>query len=204
MMRERYEYIKSYIDSINKELNNNLCPEIKPASILRYALYANCIEGSLNVWDDVFDCLADQEKKLSIIVSYAFLWDAAISTRNLSEKPKDFVNLEINPNVLIRDITNVMCVPFCCFEEVEIITYLQKKKLFSADDSKGTFFKIGDEIRGHIMHYKVINVYFDGEKTMVKVCSLHDPDNPDKILLLPESEMVGTYRITNPVEFQID
>lgn len=196
------EYIMRYIKAISQELDTSIYPDIKDAIILRYPLYSNCIDRSFYIWEDLFNSLDDKEKKYYIIYCYAILLDADISTRNQDDMPKDYIRLAIDPNKLSRVIAKLMGEDFMCYEEMERIVYNIRKRLFPFPDPRGTYYKIGDELHGHIFHYKVIDVFQEDGETMIKFHTINSYDNITNIIVQSESEMINYYRITKPVEFQ--
>ena len=195
------EYVQNYITRINKRLNNHFYPEIKGAELYRYPLFCNAVEQTILIWEDLFNILDDKEKQYYILYAYAMLLNEDISTRNLEVKPKDYVMLSTNPNEFCREVFHQMGEKFCFFEEMEKSIYNKKQKLFPFPDPRGTYFKIGDEVRGHIIRYKVIDIFPEGEEIMVKLQSVHDHGSPN-VFVLTERDMINEYYITAPVEYQ--
>lgn len=74
--------------------------------------------------------------------------------------------------------------------------------MFPFPNPKGTFFKVGDEIRSGITKFKITDIFYDKNKVMVTARSLHSIYKVSRIITLPETEMLEYYRIVNPIEFQ--
>ena len=79
--------------------------------------------------------------------------------------------------------------------------YSIKAQVFPFPDPKGTYFKIGDEIRSGITKFKVCDIFTDENTVKVTARSISSYDNMSKIITLPEIKMMQYYRIINPAEF---
>lgn len=198
------EYIREYVDKLNKELDTYICPEIEDAELLRYPLYCNCVERVFYLWEDLFESLSANQKDYIIIFSYAILLDADISLRNQDYNKGDSIRLAIDPNKLTKVLCKIMNVPFRNFDEMQRVVYHKKQLLFPFPDTRGTFFKVGDEIKTTIFHYKVIDVYSDDGAIMVKAHSLNNHNNITKIIAMREREMIDRFIVTKPVEFRTE
>ncbi|MCQ4022801.1 hypothetical protein [Ruminococcus sp. zg-924] len=195
------EYILNYVNEINKAMDTNVKVELQEATLYRYALYANCIENKIICWSELFNNLSEEQKKLHIIHAYTILLDAQISRRGSINENEEFVQLLINPNKLARVICRLMNVSFLNYEELQIEIHEVKARLFPFPDPKGTFYKVGDEVREGIVKFRIDNIFMDNGDVMITATSLNGFSN-NKIIMKKETEMMRYYRITKPVEFE--
>lgn len=197
------EYITNYISQINESLGIYVSVSVEEAVLKRYALYGYCIGNKVFCWSELFEQLDEHSKELHIIHAYALLLDADISRRGaINSTQSASVQLLLDPNKLARVICKLMNVDFVGFEELQkTIIYNIKSKLFPFPNPKGTFFKVGDEIRSGITKFKVTEVFYDKNKVMVTARSLNSIYKVSRIITLPETEMMEYYRIVNPAEF---
>lgn len=198
------EYITNYISEINELLGIYVSVSVEEATLNRYALYGYCIGNKLFCWSELFEQLDKHVKELHIIHAYALLLDADISRRGaINANHSASVQLLLDPNKLARVICKLMNVKFVSFEELQKTTiYNIKSKLFPFPNPKGTFFKVGDEIRSGITKFKVTDIFYDKNRVMVTARSLNSVYKVSRIITLPEVEMMEYYRIVNLAEFQ--
>lgn len=197
------EYITKYISSINKTLGVYVSASVEEAVLKRYALYGYCIGNKMICWSELFKHLDEYMKKIHIIHAYAILLDADISRRGaINTDQLSSVQLLLDPNKLARVICKLMNIEFTSFEELQKTSiYTIKSNLFPFPDPKGTFFKIGDEIRSGITKFKITDIFYDNNTVMVTARSLNSIYKISRIITLPEAEMMEYYRIVNPAEF---
>ena len=194
------EYVKNYIEKINFELDAYMDPVIRNAKTNRYPLYCNCIDRAFYICDELFSTLNEEQKKYYICYAYTILLDADISTRNRDDNSNGNIRLAIEPNRLSKIICKLMNVEYYDFEEMQKVIYNQRIQFFP--DLENSFYKVGDVIRDGIINYKVIDVYMEYNRIMVKAHSLYDYENMTKIIIKPEADMIGTYRIVSSTEHQ--
>lgn len=198
------EYITDYINRINETLGVYVSVSIEEAVLNRFALYDYCIGNKVYCWSELFEKLDQHTKELHIIHAYAILLDADISRRGaINADNSGKVQLLMNPDKLANVICKLMTVEFIGFEELQTtIIYNTKSKLFPFPNPRGTFFKIGDEIRSGITILKIKDIFYDKDKVMVTAQSLNSIHKVSRIITLPETEMMEYFRIVNPAEFQ--
>lgn len=198
------EYITNYISKINESLGIYVSISVEEATLNRYALYGYCIGNKVFCWSELFEQLDEHTKELHIIHAYALLLDAEISRRgavNINQSTS--VKLLLDPNKIAKVICKLMNVDFVGFEELQkTIIYNIKSKLFPFPNPKGTFFKVGDEIRSGITKFKITDIFYDKNTVMVTARSLNSIYKVSRIITLPEAEMMEYYRLVNPAEFQ--
>ena len=195
------EYILNYVNEINNTMDTYVKVKVQEAELHRYALYANCTENKIICWSELFDNLSEEQKKLHIIHAYAILLDAKISRRGSVNENEECIQLLINPDKLARIICKVMNVLFISFEELQIEIHEIKARLFPFPDPKGTYFKIGDEIRDGISEFRVDNIFADNGEVMITATSLNSFAY-NTIITEKETDMMRYYRITKPIEFR--
>lgn len=197
------DYIANYINSINNTLGIYVSVSVEEAVLKRYALYGYCIGNKVFCWSELFEQLDDYTKKLHIIHAYSILLDADISRRGaINTDHSSSVQLLLDPNKLAKVICKLMNVEFVGFEELQKTSiYTIKSGLFPFPDPKGTFFKVGDEIRSGITRFKITDIFYDNNTVMVTARSLNSIYKISRIITLPEEEMMEYYRIVNPAEF---
>ena len=198
------EYITNYINKINESLGIYVSVSVEEAVLNRYALYGYCIGNKVLCWSELFKQLDEHSKELHIIHAYALLLDADISRRGAINATRSAsVQLLLDPNKLARVICKLMNVEFVSFEELQKThIYKIKANLFPFPNPKGTFFKVGDEIRSGITKFKITDMFYDKNQVMVTARSLNNIYKVSQIITLPETEMMEYYRIVNPAEYQ--
>lgn len=203
-MSDNREYVERYINEINKELDAFVITEIKDAVNGRYPLYSNGISRTFYINDDLFSILTEEQKKLEICFSYAVLLDVDISTRNLDKGQEDSIRLAIDPNKLTKVICKLMGVEYHDFDRMQIIAYHQIRQ--ALPNLEFSFYRVGDIIRDSLIHYIIDDIFTESGEIMVKAHSVNSfiSDNVTKILIKPEVEMVGLYRIISPADTQND
>ena len=195
------EYIQQYIETINREINLKIQPNVKPAVFQRYPLYCNCIDKSF-YYSDMFSILNEDQQKYCIIFAYSVILDANLSSRTQAAKQNGTINLVVDPNKICYVLCKLMRVTCCEYDEMLIGFYQMKRKYYSYPDPNSYFFRPGDIIKCTIFHYLVLDIYPEGGEIMVKIRSLHDHGNLNSIIIRPEFEMISSYKIVKPVEFQ--
>lgn len=197
------EYILNYVDKINQIMDTYVKVEVQEATLHRYALYGNSTENKILCWSELFDNLTEEQKKLHIIHAFTILLDAQISRRGSINENEEIVHLLINPNKLARIICELMNVSFINFEELQIEIYEIKAKLFPFPDPKGTYFKVGDEIREGISKFRIDSIFAENGEVMITATSLNSFMS-DTIITEKETELMRYYRISQPIEFKIN
>ena len=197
------QYILNYIRKINEALGIYVSVSVEEAILQRYALYGYCKGNKMYCWSELFDQLDVHTKELHIIHAYTILLDADISRRGaVNINHSTSVQLLLDPNKLAKVICKLMNVDFVSFEELQkSIIYNIKSKLFPFPNPKGTFFKVGDEIRSGISKFKITDIFYDKNTVMVTARSLNSIYKVSRIITLPEAEMMEYYKIVNPAEF---
>lgn len=158
-------YILNYIQSINEEMGIYVSVIVEEADLHRYALYGHCIGNRVICWSELFEVLEEQQKKLHIIHAYTMILDAEISRRGAINIGKESVQLLIDPNKLAKIICKLMNVSFLSFEELQRNVYSVKAHVFPFPDPKGSYFKVGDEIRSGITKFKVCDIFSDNKSS---------------------------------------
>lgn len=196
-------YIMNYIKQLNNTLDVYVSVDVEEAPFQRYALYGYSIRNKIYCWSELFDQLYEHTKELHIIHAYTILLDADISRRGaVNINHSTSLQLLLDPNKLAKVICKLMNVDFVSFEELQkTIIYNIKAKLFPFPNPKGTFFKVGDEIRSGITKFIITDIFYDKDTVMVTARSLNSIYKVSRIITLPEAEMMEYYRIVNPAEF---
>lgn len=199
------EYITDYINLINKSLGINVSVSVEEAVLTRYALYGYCVGNKMYCWSELFERLDGYLKNIHIIHAYALLMDADISRRvAINSSYSESVKLLLDPNKLAKDICKMMNITYVSFDYLQRTSvYKIKSNLFPFPNPKGTFFKVGDEIRSGLTKFKISDIFYDENQVMVTAQSLNSIYKVSRIITLPETEMMEYYRIVNPAEFQI-
>ena len=193
------EYIKCYIEKLNTELDVCLNPEIKESKYYRYALFSNCVDNTIYIWEELFESLTEDQKQLHIIYAYSVLLAAKYFGKEKTIDGEKSYELPFNPNKISRILCKLVNLRFRTFEELQKEIYDTKQRLFPFPDSKGTCYKVGDVIRNGLSKYIVTSIYSENDSIIISAQSINI--DKGKTISYPEKEMLDHYRIVEPVEF---
>ena len=139
------DFVNTYIEYLNKELKENLTFDIKEAELLRYPMYANCANKTINIWFEYYSNLSREYQTLYLIHSYSTLLSAEKFGKKTTHKGYEVVSLRVDPNKIAKEICS-LCGCGVGYIHFEILNkkaaYEVKRHIFPFPEC--AFFKVGD------------------------------------------------------------
>ena len=194
--------INNYVNEFNEKLDVNLKPIIKEDCYYRFPVSCNCLENTIIVWQELFEVLTEEQKQKHVCFAFSMLFAAKFYGQETMIDGHKVYELSFNPNIIVEELFIRAGLRFSSFEELQREIYETKQRLYPYPDLRGSFFRIGDILRRKgISRFIVKNIFSEDGVVMVEAKSLNSFDENTKVIK-PEVEMIGMYRIEEPVEFK--
>lgn len=195
--------IKNYVDKLNEKFDVYLDPIVEKDSNYRFPVYCSCVNNAIYVCEELFEALTEEQKQKHVCFAFSMLFAAKFYGQETMVDGHKVYELSFNPNIIVEELFIRAGLRFSSFEELQREIYETKQRLYPYPDLRGSFFRKGDILRRKgISRFIVKNIFSEDRVVMVEVQSLNSFDKMTKVIKYPEVEMMGMFRIEEPVEFK--